>query len=426
VKSESARRFLEEHFISLMDETEQRKKRFDNFKQRMETSALSEGEKKELYGQFIEEEREYSRLSRTKLSSARYERIKLIGRGGFGDVWLVQDKITSELYALKILRKSDIILKDQLINVRTERDILSSCVNPWIVRLHFSFQDEQRLYLVLEYLAGGDLMSALIKKQKFSEGTARFFAGEIAMALHSVHASGLLHTDLKLENVLIAADGHIRLTDFGLSRNYSKQDQGFHKLLGQFQELMIEARGPSEVHHERGTAYGTCGYTAPEIFSGAAPSTASDIWSLGVILYEMLYGFAPFMGKSQQETAMRVIHFRRSLRFPHGMGVSDSAVDLLKHLLCDAEVRLTYEQICEHPFFKGFHFGDPRQNFAPMVPVIRRPGDASNFDDIEVEQEEVPWSLENDDLAKFAFLGYTYKQKPHNNTLAKLGAQIFA
>lgn len=426
LKSESARRYLEEHFTSLMRETEERKERHRIFNERMENLNLSSEDKEQLQHQFSEEESHFSRLSRTRLKSARYQRIKLIGRGGYGDVWLVQDSTTSELFALKVLQKSDIILKDQLVNVRTERDILSTTSNPWVVQLMYSFQDSKRLYLVLEYLCGGDLMTVLIKRGRFDEITTRFFAGEIALALHSIHQMHFLHRDLKPDNILIGADGHIKLTDFGLSTNYLKQDAAMHQLLYAIQDMILEqsevGRDVSQVHHERGNnAIGTCGYTAPEVLRSQSPTTLSDYWSLGVIIYEMLYGFPPFQGKSPHETALRILHWKRALRFPQGFNVSPEAIDLIKHLLCEPEARYNFEQIIEHPFFNGFNFANVNANIPPMVPIIRYPTDTCHFDNIEPNPEETfGTELPCDDLAEFAFLGYTYKHRPQSMTLAKL------
>jgi serine/threonine protein kinase len=424
LKSQSARRYLEEQFATLMKEKEQRQQRFYALTQEVQNSGLSQEAQEQVIRDFMAEENEYSRLSRSRLSSTRYHRIKLSGRGGFGDVWLVQDKTNGGLFALKILRKSHIILKDQLLNVRTERDILSNTVNPWIVQLHYSFQDSHRLYLVLEYVCGGDLMTCLIKRQKFDERTAKFFAGEIAMALNSIHQMHYLHRDLKPDNVLIGRNGHIKLTDFGLSTNYAKQDICFQKLMDEMQEAILEQTGHTiegkvGTHHERGTAVGTVCYTSPEVLQGLEPSPESDFWSLGVVLYEMLFGFIPFVGKSPRETGLRIMHWKRVLKFPKECGVSTEAIDLIQHLICDQGVRFGYQQIVGHPFFRGFRFDDSEANIPPLVPILRSPTDTSHFDNIEPGPEEQMEEFQNGDLAKFAFLGFTWKP-PRSSISARI------
>jgi serine/threonine protein kinase len=228
------------------------------------------------------------------------------------------------------------------------------------------------------------------------------------MALHSIHEMHYLHRDLKPDNVLIAADGHIKLTDFGLSTNYAKEDHPFEQLMDEMQEAILEQINPG-APHVHGNAVGTWGYTSPEVLRGLPPSPASDFWSLGVVLYEMLFGFVPFLGKSPGDTALRILHWKRALRLPKNAGVSLEAIDLIQHLLCEQNERYVYEQIIQHPFFRGFRFDDSKANLPPMIPIVKAPNDTSHFFDIEPEPEEPAPELENQDLARFAFLGFTWK-----------------
>ncbi|KAK8852734.1 Serine/threonine-protein kinase lats1 [Tritrichomonas musculus] len=428
LKTESARIALEGHFLRLQEETEARKHRVELFMQSVNNKGFDSTKQQELFQQFANEESQISRLSRCRMKEDQFTKIKLIGRGGFGEIWLVQDNITREFFAMKILMKSDIILKDQIINVRTERDILSNLNNPWIVHLQASFQDDTKLYLILEYVAGGDLMTALIRQKVFTESTAKFFAGEIALALNSVHQMNILHRDLKPENILITESGHIKLTDFGLSSFYEKADCGLQQILDEIQEALLEQvhlkRLKTEARHMRCKAMGTCDYTAPEVLLGQQPTTASDYWSLGVIIFEMLFGYPPFTGKSPQETALRITHFKKALRFPQKTEVSPHAIDLIKHLLCEQENRFGFDELCNHPFFNDFNFDIVELNQPPLIPVIIYPTDTSHFEDLDnstlkaatTEDGEIP----NGELARCAFLGFTYKQRPRNNTLAKL------
>ena len=440
VKSASVKSILEQHFSDLMKETQDYQSRLRTFHQIMHDSDLVSSDKEALYKEFVEQEVQNRRLLRRRMKVSDFQKIRIIGKGGYGLVWLVRDKVTSELYALKVLRKADIISQDQLVNVHTERIILSGG-NPWTVNLIFSFQDSEKLYLVLDYMCGGDLMTALIKSNYFSESITRFFCGEIVLALHSLHMMNYLHRDLKPDNILIGQDGHIKLTDFGLS-SYSKlgiPETRNLQILDSLQSLLSEySAGPANnplpnVIHERsnrGNFVGTCDYTAPEILKGQNPTTASDFWSLGVILYEMLFGHPPFSGHSTNETILKIIHWKRSLNFSHPIQpVSEDAIDLIQHLLCDAEDRYSYEQIISHKFFNSFNFQNYKLNQPPMVPVLKNRLDTCHFDSFDENTEE-PLSPKGDivpggDLAKIAFWGYTFKKHSANQALLRLGADLF-
>ena len=430
VKSQTARKYLEEHFQTLIEETKESQSRMKLFKETIDNYNLLPIDKEALYEQFLSEETKNRRSARARLKPSRFQKIRLIGKGGFGQVWLVQDKVTKDLYALKVLRKADIILQDQLVNVHTEREILSQCANPWVVTLRCSFQDPENLYLVLDYMCGGDLMTALIKLKIFNEAITRFFIGEIAIALNSIHKMHFLHRDLKPDNVLIDKDGHIKLADFGLSMSYRKTDTQFQNLLDELQQLLLEHSqvGVSDpvTHHVRGTAIGTYDYTAPEILQSQEPTTASDFWSLGVIMYEMLYGHSPFSGRSPTETALRITHWQKALRFqPKPQPISDQAIDLIKHLLCAPDQRFGFNELISHPFFADFHFDNVKLNPAPLVPIIKFPTDTSHFDAYE-NVEDTGGDLPGGDLAKVAFWGYTFKQRQPNSALTRLGASLFA
>lgn len=306
-------------------------------------------------------------------------------------------------------------MKNQIVQVRTEREILSSSDNPWIVSLHCSFQDQEKLYLVLEYVPGGDLMNALSKIKRFPEKVAQFFCGEILLALQSIHSQNFLHRDIKPDNVLIMANGHIKLTDFGLATNYQKPDKYMENILDELHELMLEDLSTVNFPNFCG-----CEYSAPEIFRNEPATILSDFWSYGVILYEMVYGFSPFHGENIKEIYWRIMNWDQTCQYPNDPNVSTEAIDLMRHLICESNERFGFEQIVHHPFFDGFCFENVASNRPPFVPLLKHPTDTSHFDEIEPITDEPKAPHVPNDLAKFAFLGYTYQQKPNSTPIFKV------
>jgi serine/threonine protein kinase len=419
LKAEIAKRYLEKRFENNMTQFE----RSNEARLKLEKVAESKNlDKQELLKSYAAEENNYKRIQRMKLTSDRFNFLKPIGRGSFGDVWLVMDKTTHEYFAMKVLQKCDIIASSQIPCAQNEREILSMSTNQqWIVKLVYSFQDTDHLYLVMEFVQGGDLMTALIKNDIFPEKTAQFFAGEIALAVNSVHQLGYLHRDLKPDNVLIDINGHIKLTDFGITANYKKNEENLCDLLDENASRMIE--GGDQIfagrsHRPRNSVIGTCDYVAPEVLCGHGNSIMSDWWSFGVVLYEMLYGMTPFAENSIHETAQKIVQYQTTLQFPKTNKVSAHAVDLLKHLLCPAEERYTFEEIKRHPFFNGFSFDEPMLNQPPMVPVVTSPSDTKFFDDIEITQRP---SAHVTNLAQIVFTGFSFKARRPSTTAASLG-----
>lgn len=174
----------------------------------------------------------FLRLRRTRLGLDDFRTVKVIGKGAFGEVRLVQKVDTGKIYAMKTLRKSEMFKKDQLAHVRAERDVLAESNSPWVVQLFYSFQDSAYLYLLMEFLPGGDLMTMLIKYDTFSEDVTRFYIAECVLALEGIHKLGFIHRDIKPDNILIDGKGHIKLSDFGLSTGFQKQhDSAYYKRL---------------------------------------------------------------------------------------------------------------------------------------------------------------------------------------------------
>lgn len=222
-KAEIFKLRLEYYYKDLVDMTEDRKQRFTQLEKQMEEQGLSTERKQKKLESYGKKETDFLRLRRLRLGVEDFSTVSVIGKGAFGIVKLVQKKDTGRIYAMKQLKKKDMIKRDQVQHIKAERELLQLGENcPWVVQLYFSFQDPIHLYLIMEYLPGGDLMSLLIKEDVFSETATRFYVAEMILAIEFVHSLGFIHRDIKPDNVLIDREGHLKLTDFGLSTGLHK------------------------------------------------------------------------------------------------------------------------------------------------------------------------------------------------------------
>ncbi|KAL6934047.1 probable Serine/threonine-protein kinase orb6 [Hanseniaspora guilliermondii] len=400
--------------VNLAIERNQRRIEFENKLQYHHQEWSDERKYREL-ASLGKKESQFLRLRRTRLSLEDFKTVKVIGKGAFGEVRLVQKTDTGKIYAMKTLLKSEMFKKDQLAHVKAERDVLAGADSPWVVSLYYSFQDAQYLYLIMEFLPGGDLMTMLIRWQIFTEDVTRFYMAECILAIEAIHKLGFIHRDIKPDNILIDIKGHIKLSDFGLSTGFHKtHDSNYYKnLLAQEKEsgmnmgqTQTDKQKQESIHMtmtnrqqmqtwrktRRLMAYSTVGtpdYIAPEIFLVQGYGQECDWWSLGAIMYECLIGWPPFCSETPHETYKKIMSFERSLVFPDDIHISYEAEDLIRRLLTHSDQRLGRqggaEEIKRHPFFRGVDWNTIRQVEAPYIPKLSSITDTRFFPTDELE-----------------------------------------
>ncbi|XP_017669608.1 LOW QUALITY PROTEIN: citron Rho-interacting kinase [Neopelma chrysocephalum] len=319
-------------------------------------------------GNFVKKYAEaIAELKELQPSVKDFEVKSVVGCGHFAEVKVVREKVTGDIYAMKVMSKESLLAQEHVSFFEEERSILAQSTSPWIPQLQYAFQDKKNLYLVMEYEPGGDLLSLLNRyEDQLDENMVQFYLAELVLAIHSVHQMGYVHRDIKPENVLIDRTGHIKLVDFGSAAKMTVNKT-------------VNARLP----------VGTPDYMAPEMLTGlsgdgkASYGPECDWWSLGVIAYEMVYGRTPFTEGTSAKTFNNIMNFQRFLKFPEDVKVSSEFLDLIQSLLCGQKERLGYEGLCCHPFFSKIDWNNIRNTPPPFVPTLKSDDDTSNFDEPE-------------------------------------------
>ncbi|KAG1052365.1 hypothetical protein G6F46_001403 [Rhizopus delemar] len=344
---------------------------------------------------------EISALSTTiglkKVTIDDFEILKLLGRGAYGKVMLCRHKESNRLYAMKVLKKASLFVHGKSAeHTKAERQILEEVRHPFIVQLFYAFQTNDRLYLILEYATGGELFTHMAAEHMFSEDVARFYLAELLLAIEHLHALGIVYRDLKPENCLLDGDGHVLLTDFGLSK------------------VSIEGSRTN-------TICGTTEYMAPEILLEVNYDRSVDFWTFGILMYEMLTGYTPFRSNNKKKTLDAIL--KKKLQVPYY--ISADAKDLLIRLLRkDPNMRLGSDKegikkIKSHRFFRKINWKEltERTSTPPIQPIVTDPALAENFDDQFTSEliKESPIDVPNlDDKMKDYFLNFSYVAQSHH------------
>lgn len=335
------------------------------------------------------------KLHGDKIGLSDFSFIKVLGKGSFGKVMLAEKKGTDEVYAVKVLKKDVIIQDDDVDCTMTEKRILAlAAKHPFLTAIHSCFQTADRLFFVMEYVNGGDLMFQIQRARKFDEPRARFYAAEVTLALQFLHKHGVIYRDLKLDNILLDAEGHCKLADFGMCK-----------------EGILDGVTTT-------TFCGTPDYIAPEILQELEYVASVDWWALGVLMYEMMAGQPPFEADNEDDLFESILH--DDVLYP--VWLSRDAVSILKGFMTKNPSRRlgcvaaqgTEQAIRVHPFFKDIDWTalEQRKVKPPFKPKIRNPKDALNFDTEFTREEpvltpvnaEVLRSINQEEFAGFSFV----------------------
>ncbi|KAG1446252.1 hypothetical protein G6F56_009633 [Rhizopus delemar] len=331
------------------------------------------------------------KVKNVQVGPSSFVKIRMLGKGDVGKVYMVKQKETDKLFAMKVLSKKEMVTRNKIKRALAEQEILTTSNHPFIVTLYHSFQSQDYLYFVMEYCLGGEFFRALqVRPGKcLNEEGAKLYAAEVTAALEYLHLQGHIYRDLKPENILLHQSGHIMLTDFDLSKGSNPPGKpSVVKSTSPHIPPSIDTK--SCVNHLRTNSFvGTEEYIAPEVIKGCGHTSAVDWWTLGILIYEMMFGTTPFKGPGRNDTFSRVLHC--DIQFceqpsPYKTHISNQAKDLIRKLLHKEEnkrlgSKAGASDIKSHPFFKNINFALLRHCTPPIKPLVEKPNgiDAINF-----------------------------------------------
>ncbi|CAG8575591.1 136_t:CDS:2 [Ambispora gerdemannii] len=312
-----------------------------------------------------QQEQQSSYISKPTFGLNDFVLLETLGTGTFGRVFLTKFKHTENYYAMKVLKKVEVVRLKQVEHINSEKQILAQVHHPFIVNLFCTFQDDRNLYMLLEYVIGGELFSHLRKAGRFSNDVTRFYAAEIILAIEYLHSKDIIYRDLKPENLLLDSRGHVKITDFGFAK-------------------IVEDR--------TWTLCGTPEYLAPEIIQSKGHGKAVDWWALGILIFEMLAGYPPFFDDNPFGIYEKILAGK--IQFPSHF--DQNAKDLIKRLLTSdrtkrlGNLRGASEDVKKHKWFRNVDWQGlyERRTQAPIVPPFQHSGDTSNFEKYQEPSEE--------------------------------------
>ncbi|XP_075089804.1 serine/threonine-protein kinase 38-like isoform X1 [Nicotiana tabacum] len=430
----AAKQYIEKHYREQMKNLQERRERRILLEKKLADADVSEEDQNNLLKFLEKKETEYMRLQRHKMGADDFELLTMIGKGAFGEVRICREKTTGQVYAMKKLKKSEMLRRGQVEHVKAERNLLAEVDSDCIVKLYYSFQDDDYLYLVMEYLPGGDMMTLLMRKDILTEDEARFYVAETVLAIESIHKHNYIHRDIKPDNLLLDRYGHLKLSDFGLckpldcstleEKDFSAGDSANGGSRSDSPPAPKRTQQEQLEHwqkNRRMLAYSTVGtpdYIAPEVLLKKGYGMECDWWSLGAIMYEMLVGYPPFYSDDPMSTCRKIVNWKNHLKFPEEAKLSPEAKDIISRLLCNVTERLGSngaDEIKVHSWFKGIDWDRIYQMEAAFIPEVNDELDTQNFEKFEESESHSqsgsrsgPWRkmLSSKDIN---FVGYTYK-----------------
>ncbi|KAI9286057.1 Pkinase-domain-containing protein [Umbelopsis sp. AD052] len=351
------------------------------------------------------------KVKNVQVGPSSFTKVRMLGKGDVGKVYLVRQKSTDKLFAMKVLSKKEMIKRNKIKRALAEQEILATSNHPFIVTLYHSFQSQDYLYFVMEYCMGGEFFRALqLRPGKcLNEEGARFYAAEVVAALEYLHLMGFIYRDLKPENILLHQSGHIMLTDFDLSKgSHPPGNPGVVKSNSP-NPPAIDTRN-CVTNLRTNSFVGTEEYIAPEVIKGCGHTSAVDWWTLGILIYEMMYGTTPFKGTNRNETFSKIL--KLEVEFPacpppnHNHTASNTCRSLVRKLLHKDEhkrlgCRAGAADVKQQAWFKPINWALLRHCEPPIIPIIKQPNgiDAVNFRKMA---ESLSFDLDKDNAIKTA------------------------